>query len=220
VIVYHLNVQIILMNKSGLPRKRHFALPLLLAFSLALAGCGGSSSAPSDTTVTVSKITLTPATANVNVGSTQQFYASAVDSNNNSLAVLISWTSSSSSVASVNSSGIATGLSVGTTQITAAAGGVTSNTATLTVASRVASITISPMSSSVPVNGTQQFTAVAKDSGGNVITGANISWACSFAGIATIDNNGLVTGVSPGTVTIVASVGTVTSQPAALTVTP
>ncbi len=215
------NVQIILMDKSSLARKRHFALLLLLALSLVLVACGGgSSSSSSGSTVTISKITVTPATANVNVGSTQQFYASAVDSNNNSLAVALSWASSSSNVASVNLNGVATGLAAGTTQITASAGGITSNTVALTVASKVVSITISPMSSSVKVNGTQQFTAVAKDSGGNVVTGAVVSWACSFSGIATIDANGLVTGVSPGTVTIVASVGNVSSQPAALTVTP
>jgi trimeric autotransporter adhesin len=207
------------MNNSGLPRKRHFALLLLLALSLALAGCGGGSSSSTDT-VTISKITVTPATANVTVGSTQQFYAAAVDSNNNSIAVSTSWTSSSPTVASINASGIATGLTAGTTQISASAGGVTSNTVALTVAARVTSITIAPLSSSVKVGATQQFTAVAKDSSGNVVTAANISWACSFVGVATVDTNGLVTGVSPGTVTIVASVGSVTSQPAALTVTP
>jgi uncharacterized protein YjdB len=76
------------------------------------------------------------------------------------------------------------------------------------------------MSSSVAVNKTQQFTATALDSSGKPVPGIAISWFSSFAGVATIDSNGLVTGVSPGTVTIVASAGSVTSQPAALTVTP
>jgi hypothetical protein len=38
--------------------------------------------------------------------------------------------------------------------------------------------------------------------------------------VATIDTNGLATGISPGTVTIVASAGNVMSQPATMTVTP
>jgi hypothetical protein len=38
--------------------------------------------------------------------------------------------------------------------------------------------------------------------------------------VATIDSNGLVTGVKPGTVTIIASAGNIFSQPATLTVTP
>lgn len=202
------------------PHLRPFLFLLLAAFSLGLFGCGGGSSSSSSSTVTVAKVTVTPATSSVVVGSTQQFYASAVDANNNSLAAPIGWTSSATNVATVDSNGVATGVGSGTAQITATAGGVTSNAVTLTVTSRVASVTISPMSSSVPVNGTQQFTATALDSGGKAVNGVSISWFCSFAGIATINNSGLVTGVAPGTVTIVASVGNVTSQPAALTVTP
>jgi len=203
------------------PYTRPFALFAIAAITLGLFGCGGdSSSGSSSDTVTISKITVTPATSSVVVGSTQQFFASAVDANNNSLAVSFGWTSSATNVASINSSGIATGLASGSTQITATAGGVTSNAVTLNVTSKVASVTISPMSSSVAVGGTKQFTATALDASGNVVSGASISWFCSFAGVATIDNYGLVTGVAPGTVTIVASVGNVSSQPAALTVTP
>jgi hypothetical protein len=76
------------------------------------------------------------------------------------------------------------------------------------------------MSTSVAVNGTRQFTATALDSSGNPVTGVTISWFCSFSGVATIDTNGLATGVSPGTVTIVASAANVMSQPATMTVTP
>jgi uncharacterized protein YjdB len=187
---------------------------------LFLASCGGGSSSSSSTSTTVTKITLTPATANVAVGQTQAFYAAPVDANNNAVSTVITWTSSTPAVATIDSNGVATGLTAGTTQITATAGGVTSNSATLTVTQKVASVSITPLSGSVKVGNTIQFSATPLDTGGNPIAGVTVSWYCSFSGVATIDTNGLVTGVAPGTVTIVASVGNITSQPAVLTVTP
>ncbi|HWR13344.1 MAG TPA: Ig-like domain-containing protein [Terriglobales bacterium] len=169
----------------------------------------------------MTKITVTPTPVSVAVGQQTTFYASPVDANNNAVNnVAVTWNSSSASVATINSSGVATGVGGGTTQITASYSGVTSNTATLTVTPVVASIKIQPMSPAITVGATQQFTATALDSSGNTITGVTFSWYCSFAAVATIDAQGLAKGVSPGTVTIVASVGNVTSQPATLTVNP
>src|SRR5205814_6712468 len=50
----------------------------------------------------------------------------------------------------------------------------------------IASVTITPASSTIGVNGTRTFTAVAKDASGNVIT-ANIDWS---GVLGTIDPNG------------------------------
>lgn len=180
--------------------------------------CGGDSSSSTSTIVT--KVTVTPATASVSAGQTQTYFAATTDVNNNSLGAPVTWTSSTPTVATIDANGIATGIGQGTTQISATSEGVVSNAVTLTVTTKVATISIAPMSSSVAVHGTQQFTATALDSTGKPVTGVSISWFCSFAGVATIDNNGLVTGIAPGTVTIVANVGSISSQPAVLTVTP
>jgi trimeric autotransporter adhesin len=196
-----------------------FFLLVVCLLVIGLAGCGGDSSS-SSTSTTVTKVTVTPATATISVGQTQTYFAATTDVNNNALGAPVSWTSSTPTVAAIDQNGIATGIGQGTTQISGVSEGVTSNTVTLTVTTKVSSVTIAPMSSSVAVHGTQQFTATALDSSGKPLTGVNISWFCSFSGVATVDNNGLVTGVSPGTVTIVANVGAVTSQPAVLTVTP
>jgi trimeric autotransporter adhesin len=208
------------MENSSPRYAKAFLSVALLLLSLGLASCGGDSSSSSSTTTPVSKITVTPATGNVSVGQTQRFFAAVVDVNNNLLPNSVTWTSTATNVATIDANGIATGVAPGTAQISAASGGVTSNTSTLTVVSGVASVTIEPMSSSVALNGTRQFTATALDSSGKPVSGVSISWFCSFSGVATIDSNGLATGVSPGTVTIVASVGSITSQPAVLTVTP
>lgn len=198
--------------------RRIALLALVLLAMLPLFSCGGKSSS---TVGPVSKITVTPSTASVGVTQQQTFFAAPVDSNGNTVnGLTITWTSSAAGIATIDAGGIALGKAPGSTQITASASGITSNTATLNVTSNVAKVVISPMTAAVSVNGTQQFTAVAQDSSGATIPGIPISWFCSFAGIAAIDQNGLATGVAPGTVTIVASAGSVNSQPATLTVNP
>lgn len=94
---------------------------------------------------------------------------------------------------------------------------------------QVATITISPATASIAVNGTQQYTAVAKDSGGNTVSGATYTWTSSSPAVATVNANGLATGVAAGTTMITASVtysggiygmgNTITSNAATLTVT-
>ena len=191
----------------------------MLAISVSLTSCGGSSS--STTPGPPATIKITPLQASISPNQQQSFSATAQDSSGTTLTtVTFFWTSSTPNVASIASNGLALGRSNGSTQITASASGVTSAPATLTVTQSIASITISPPTATVAVNGTQQFTAAAVDANGNAVAGVTFTWACSFSGTATIDGNGLTTGVAPGTVSIFASASGVTSPAATLTVTP
>ncbi len=185
--------------------------------SLPLQSCGGGSTT---TTVTVASVKVTPDTSSVAVNSRQSFAASALDSSgNNVTGITFTWNSSATNIATIDTSGVATGLNVGSTQITATSEGVTSPPVTLTVTPVVASVSISPVSATIKMGETLQFTATAKDSKGNIIDGAIFSWSNTFAGVATIDSNGLATGVAPGTVIITATSAGVTSPAATLTVT-
>jgi hypothetical protein len=83
----------------------------------------------------------------------------------------------------------------------------------------VASVTVSPTSPSATVNGTLQFTATAKDSNGNAMSGASFTWASSNSSVATISNTGLAAGIGPGTTNISATSNGVTSSPVTFTVT-
>src|SRR5690349_12252145 len=70
----------------------------------------------------------------------------------------------------------------------------------------VASIDILGPTADIQIGGTVQLSATAKDAKGNTLTGKTVSWSTSSGAIATVSTNGLVTGVSAGTVSITASV--------------
>lgn len=67
-----------------------------------------------------------------------------------------------------------------------------------------AQVIVSPDSASIPVGGTQQFTATVLDLHGNPLACA-VTWSSDNTAAATVDGNGLATGVAPGTATITAT---------------
>ena len=73
----------------------------------------------------------------------------------------------------------------------------------------VTSIVVSAQSPSLQVGGTMQATARLMNSKGDEVTGKTVNWSSSAANIATVDQNGSVTAVAPGIVTITAAVGNV-----------
>ena len=106
-----------------------------------------------DSTPYLVSILVEPQDAQIAVGETRQYLATGTysDATTADLTTDVTWASSESSVASLDGAGLATGLTAGTTAITASYEGVTSNTATLEVSAptgeRVAqvSVTVSPL---------------------------------------------------------------------------
>jgi trimeric autotransporter adhesin len=192
---------------------------ILFLGALALTSCGGSSST---STTAVAKIIVQPSVVSIHVGSTQKFTATALNADGNAVSGTVTWSSSATDVATVDeSTGIATAKAGGTAKITATVtgGSVASDPATLTVMPQIASVSLSPINSTIKVGEQQQFVATAKDASGNDVTSAVFQWNISYSGIATIGTNGLATGVSPGTVFVTASTDGVSSPVATLNVT-
>jgi uncharacterized protein YjdB len=156
--------------------------------------------------VPVASVTVSPGTANVIVGQTVQLTATTKDANNNVLTGrTITWSSSSTSIATVSSAGLVSGMAAGTATITATSEGK-SGTSTITVTVMpVATVTITPTPASVNVGQTVQLTATLKDANGATLTGRTVTWSSSSTGIATVSSTGLVTGVAAGSVTITAT---------------
>src|SRR5882724_552770 len=160
------------------------------------------------TAVPIASVVVLPAAASAPVSGTVQFVAVPLDSTGTALGGrVIVWASSNTAVASVNPSGIATGVAAGSTTIAATSEGK-SGTAAMTVTTvtvPVASVAVSPTPASVPVGQTVQLTATPKDANGNALSGRTVTWSSNNTSVGTVNPSGLVTGVVAGSTTITAT---------------
>jgi uncharacterized protein YjdB len=124
----------------------------------------------------------------------------------------LTWESSNPAVATVDGDGGVVGRSPGTVTITVRSTVVSANR-TFPVLPKVASVTLSSPGIVVPLGGTLQVTATAKDSAGNVLTGRPVQWEAGSGdgSIVTLDQHGLVTGVTAGPAPVVATVENVST---------
>ena len=206
---------------------------------MALAACGGGngpSATPSDAggdaqeggAATLTSVQVTPATSSIAASTTQQFKATAnfSDGTTKDVSATATWASSDATVATVSSSGLASGVKAGTATITAkvttGAGSPQSGTAKLTVtAATLTKIDVTPANPNVVVGLTQQFTATGTFSDNTTQdVSTTASWASSDTTKATVDTKGLATAVAAGTTNISAKVGSVSGQTTMTVTTP
>lgn len=175
------------------------------------------------TLVPVATVTVEPSTATVASGSTRTFTATVTDENGGVLTNrVVTWSSSNPSVATVSSTGVvtavATGALVGTVTITASAEGKSGSASVTVTAGPVASVRITPTSTSVAAGTKVSLTAEASDAAGNLISGVSFAWSSSNPSIASVDGAGEVNAKREGTVTITATTAGITGS-ATVTVT-
>jgi uncharacterized protein YjdB len=169
---------------------------------------GKSASATVTVQVPISSITMSPSSATVNVAWTTTLTATARNSNNNAIpGVQFTWSSSNTSIATVSSSGVVTGVAPGSATITASAGGKTGTAAITVQLAPVDRIVVTPANPSVREGSTIQLTATLYDARNNVLTGRTVTWSSSNIIRATVSSTGLVTAKVDGNVTITASSG-------------
>jgi uncharacterized protein YjdB len=191
------------------------------------------------TRTAVAFVTVAPASPTLIVGATQQLTATMTDVRAATLlGRSVTWASSNTAAATVDSSGLVRAVAPGGTTITATSEGIP-GTATVTVTATpvvpVAFVTVSPATATVTMGATQQLTATTKDAGGATLTGRTVTWVSSNAAVGTVSSSGVVTAVAVGsaqitatsegingtaTVTVTqATVASVTVSPATATVT-
>jgi uncharacterized protein YjdB len=187
--------------------------------SATLGGVTGSTtlavSAP-----TISSIAVTPVGLTLGIGISQQYTATATysDGSSQDLVSGVTWSSSSTSVATINSSGLATTVGAGQTTITATVGSF-SDTSTLTVVSaHLVSMAVTPPTGSIALGTTQQFTAVGTFDDGSTQLLTSLTWSSSATNVASVNSSGMATATGTGAATITAASGSVTGS-ASLTVT-
>jgi peptidoglycan/xylan/chitin deacetylase (PgdA/CDA1 family) len=206
---------------------RFCALLLVIPVLIALSGCGGGAASLSvdpPASSSVSTISVLPKSATITVGSAQRFEATANDQTGKPIPGVTFAFSSSNPVTTVDTTGVAKGVSPGIATITVSAGGK-SAAASLTVTAQplpvLTKISVSPSTASIQMGQQYTFMAVGYDQFNRVMTGIAFSWASDPSDtIAMISESGMATGMSVGTAHITASASGISSAPASLMVFP
>ncbi len=157
--------------------------------------------------VPVASVDVTPATGSVEVGKTLQLTATPKDSAGNPLSGrVVTWASADTTIAKVSATGLVTGKAAGgPVTITATSEGKNGTSAVTVTQIPVASVAVTPATSSIQVGGFVQLTATPKDASGNPLSGRTVTWQSNAPGVASVDGNGLVHGLAAGSATITAT---------------
>ncbi|MYK98155.1 MAG: hypothetical protein F4014_04900, partial [Gemmatimonadetes bacterium] len=189
---------------------RLLLVPILLLVPLLLStGCGEESKPTRPADPVPVRIVITPPSGLLTgTGQVLRLNATLYDANGNTLTGIgITWSSSNAAVASVSSDGVVVARSTGTTQITAAAGGLRTSI-TVTVARTPSRIVVTPVSARLTAEEeTLKFVAVVLDADGGEITDAPQSWRSEHPLVASVDDQGVVTAHTEGETRITVSSG-------------
>ncbi|HUQ81506.1 MAG TPA: Ig-like domain-containing protein [Gemmatimonadaceae bacterium] len=176
------------------------ATSLALVGLVALAACKEAADPAK-----VASIVGLPAADSVRLGKTASWTVETRDASGNKLTGRkIAWSSVSPNIATVDASGVVTGLAYGTTTIVARADDVTAQSA-ITVQQAVASVVLFPSTSAVARGSSQNLTVAITDATGKALTGRSVAFSSSRPDIATVNGNGTVLAVAEGRAIITAS---------------
>ncbi len=150
-------------------------------------------------------ISLNKSELNLEIGETETLVATVSPSNVTNGNV--TWSSSNSSIATVNQNGLVTAKAVGTATISANTtdGTNLSTTCAVNVASETVlstSITLNKSEMSLEVGDTETLVATVTPSN---VTNGSVTWSSSNTGVATVDQNGKVLAKAAGTADITAT---------------
>jgi uncharacterized protein YjdB len=178
------------------------------ATALTLVACGGGGSEPSKPappTPVVTTVVVSPSLPQVAVGVTVTMTAEVRDQNGGILAdKTVTWNSANAAIATVNASGVVTGVAAGSTTITATVEGKSGIATVFVAPPPVASVTVASPASALAVGQSVTLAPVVADARGAVLTGRRVTWSSSVPRVALVDTTGKVTAFTAGTTTITA----------------
>ena len=160
-------------------------------------------------TVAVTGVSVSPTTASITIGGTTTVQLTRTIAPANATNQTVTWTSSNTGVATVNSTGLVTAVAPGSSTITVS----TSEAAftaqsVITVTSggggtvKVTGLSLSPTALTLTPGQTSQLSKTVAPAGASNL---NVGWISSNAAVATVSATGLVTAVSSGTATVTAT---------------
>ncbi len=182
------------------------------------------------TAATLTSISVTPTDPEGAKGTTQQFAATGIYSDNSTsdLTDLVTWSTGSVQVAIVSNragtKGMGYAYDLGSTSVTATLGAVSGSTNFTVTPAVLTSISVAPESSSLAAGEEQQYTATGtySDNTSEDLTSA-VTWGSSSTAVAVVSNasatKGLGKGIAAGSASITATLSGIQGS-ALLTVTP
>ena len=189
--------------------------------SLLIAGCIGTDFLDESAEIFEPRIVVTPTIEAIEINESVTYAATYYDSTDTPQQTTFTWSSSDESVASISADGAATGLQSGQAEIIAHAFGIASEVALLTVvadANSVAIVRVTPADTSITEGDQLQYAAQAENAFGNAIDNVTVVWSSSDESVATINEQGLLSGLVKGDVEVTAMIDGIASSPALLTV--
>jgi Bacterial Ig-like domain (group 2)/Electron transfer DM13 len=174
---------------------------------------------PAPVVVTVpERLEITPTTASILTGQTTQFTLKFY----NNLWVLaplpagIVWSSSNTTIATVNNNGLTSGVAVGQANIKAMYNTISTTAAVTVVANNnvLSTVTITPSSTQeILLNGTVNLSAVGTNLAGGVISGLTFTWMSDAATSVQVNSAGMASGLAYGSANITATASGIQSAP-------
>ncbi|MCE2455878.1 MAG: Ig-like domain-containing protein, partial [Gemmatimonadetes bacterium] len=182
--------------------------PMLVLAGLAgwAVACGDGVIEPPPDPPRATTVTVTPATVTFAAqGDTARLAAEVRDQVGRVMeGATVSWSSTDTTAATVDASGLVTAAGNGAATITATSGSA-SGSATVTVAQAVSAVAVVPAADTLVAGDTLRLRAEATDANGHPVAGVEFTWESGDTSVATVDGSGLVTGTGAGEVEIAAT---------------
>lgn len=147
----------------------------------------------------VQTVSLTPDSTSAFVGVATTFRAALLDAAGDTIkarTATFSIHSADTAIASITTSGAATGKAAGTARIVATAEEKADTSKFVVTLRPVNTVTVAPADTTVKVGNTVQLTATLRAANNSTLTGRPVAWASSDTTIARVNDSGLVTGVA------------------------
>jgi len=186
---------------------RTFCRRATVAAAFLLAACSDKATAP-----VASTVILTPAASGAlaSIGETRAITVVVASSNGTPITgSVVTFSSSNTAVATVTGSGstaTVTAVGNGTTTISASVGTTVKGTLDVTVAQKLATLSLPAATPSIAIGATTTLTGSALDAKGVAIAGVSgVTFTTAAARTAVVSSTGVVTAIAPGTVVVTGS---------------
>jgi len=217
---WHSSDDSVVTVSHGLARSMGRGSAVIGAASGSVSGIISGSGTLTVTSAALVSIHVTPVNPNAALGTSTQFTATGIFSDDSAqdLTSQVTWSSSAGSIASVSnaagSRGLATSSEMGSTTISATLDSVTGSTDLTVTSAALVSIQVTPVNPVIAKGTTRQFvaTGIYSDHSTQDLT-KQVTWSSSNTSVASVSNaagsNGLATALAVGTAGVGATLGDV-----------